>query len=382
MLSLLRAMPRIQFAADGVPGRPHPSSPDDHGGPDGATLPASDELATQPLTSRAQILGNALHSLGIEGTNGSPHLRLGRPRAVDFVPPSVAHPLGKATTDNMSDALSPMIARYLDDSNNTPVQPLGLANPGQGWTGSATEFVFARVRRRRSNEPPPTVPAAQLPGVQRTPAETLSSGEPLLGAARQAMEPVIGTNLGEVRIHRSPAASAMASALSADAFTVGREVFFAEGKFDPFTPRGQALLAHELVHVRQQERSGERVQGHGDHPDAAEAEAQLVERAVLDQSEGTGGQIEVDSLVRRYHTTGGGRMPAEQRERLDQISVQALAVAEQILGPTLAQHAGLSLDSLTVDVELDPAIVDTPAAVQQVGQALATALRRALGEQA
>jgi hypothetical protein len=174
----------------------------------------------------------------------------------------------------------------------------------------------------------------------------------------------------------------MASALSADAFTVGREVFFAEGKFDPFSPRGQALLAHELVHVRQQEKSSERLQRHGDHPDAAEAEAEVVERAVLEQSEGTGGQLQVESFVRRYHTTGGGRMPAAQRERLDEISVQALAVAEQILGPTLAQHAGRALDSVTVDVDLDPAIIDTPAAVQQWGRALADALRRALGERA
>ena len=382
MLSQLSVMPRTKFAADGVPGLPQSSSPDDRAGPGDSSVPGADEQDTEPLMSRAQILGNALPTLGIVGTNGSPRVRLGQPRAVDFVPPSVANPLGRATTDTLADALSPMIARHLDDSNASSVQPLGQANPGQGWTGSATEFVFARVRRRRSNEPPPPVSSAQLPGIQRTPAETLSSGEPLPGAARQAMEPFIGTGLGEVRIHRSPAASAMASALSADAFTVGREVFFAEGRFDPFSPRGQALLAHELTHVQQQERSAERVQRYGGHPDPAEAEAQLVERAVQDQSEGTGGQIEVDSLVRRYHTTGGGRMPAEQRERLDQISVQALAVAEQILGPTLAQHAGQSIESLTVDVELDPTIVDSPAAVQQVGQALASALRRALGEQA
>ena len=49
----------------------------------------------------------------------------------------------------------------------------------------------------------------------------------------------------------------------------------------------------------------------------------------------------------------GGCRP-KQRERLDQISVQALAVAQQILGSTLALHAGRSLESLTVDVELDP----------------------------
>jgi hypothetical protein len=42
--------------------------------------------------------------------------------------------------------------------------------------------------------------------------------------------------------------------LCADAFTVGNDVFFARGMYDPSTATGQRLLAHELVHVRQQRR--------------------------------------------------------------------------------------------------------------------------------
>lgn len=340
---------------------------------------AGDELGNQPLTSRAEILGSAFQSIGMNPTGASPHWHFGRPREVNFLPPSVERPLGKTGANNLGDTLSPMIARYLGDTGDSPVRPLGPTTGTTGWTGSATEFVFARVRRRRVNDSPPPVQPAQLPGNIRTPAEPLSSGELLPGAARQAMEPIIGTDLGEVRIHTSPAASAMASALSADAFTVGREVFFAEGKFDPFSPQGQALLAHELVHVRQQERSDERVQRHGDHPDAAEAEAEVVERAVLERSYGLGGQLEVDIFLRRYFTTTGGWVKPAQREQLDAISVQALAVAEQILGPTLAEHAGRILDSVAVEIDLDLSMLDASAAAQKWGQALASAIRRALG---
>ncbi|HEX5415996.1 MAG TPA: DUF4157 domain-containing protein [Chloroflexota bacterium] len=375
----LRAEPRIYFAADEASGPsnlPRPQTASENPAAPDAVI---DEQSSDPLTSRAEILGNALNTLGTTPAGTSPHWRFGRPRTLDFVPPGAERPLGSSAANDLGDTLSPMIARYLGDSDPAPVQPL-VQPPGSGtWTGSPTEFVFARVRRRRLNESPPPVQPSYLPNVQRTPAEALSSGDALPGSARQAMEPIIGTNLGDVRIHTSPAAGAMASALAADAFTVGREVFFAEGKFDPFSPRGQALLAHELVHVRQQERSTERVQRHGDHPDSAEAEAEVVERAVLDRADGSEGQLNVDSYVRRYFTTTGARVPVAQREQLDAISVRALAVAEEILGPDLARHAGRTLDSVDVNLELDISALDSSAAARHWGQALANAIRRALG---
>ena len=36
------------------------------------------------------------------------------------------------------------------------------------------------------------------------------------------------------------------------AFTVGRDVFFANGRYVPETPEGKRLLTHELVHTVQQ----------------------------------------------------------------------------------------------------------------------------------
>jgi len=43
-----------------------------------------------------------------------------------------------------------------------------------------------------------------------------------------------------------------ASALQARAFTVGQDIHFAEGEFQPGTPEGDHLLAHELTHTVQQ----------------------------------------------------------------------------------------------------------------------------------
>lgn len=77
-------------------------------------------------------------------------------------------------------------------------------------------------------------------------------GVPLAPKARTSMERALGYSFGEVRIHADPCATQSADDIRADAYTVGRDVVFASGRYAPDTPSGQRLLAHELVHVIQQ----------------------------------------------------------------------------------------------------------------------------------
>ena len=58
-----------------------------------------------------------------------------------------------------------------------------------------------------------------------------------------------------VHIHTDSKAGAAAEALNAEAFTFGRHIFFAPGRFNLATSKGMALLGHELVHVKQGESS-------------------------------------------------------------------------------------------------------------------------------
>jgi len=57
-----------------------------------------------------------------------------------------------------------------------------------------------------------------------------------------------------VRIHNSDRAAASADRVGALAYTVGRHIAFAEGRYTPACQSGQKLLAHELAHVVQQSR--------------------------------------------------------------------------------------------------------------------------------
>ena len=95
-------------------------------------------------------------------------------------------------------------------------------------------------------------PAAQTSAyIQRLPQH----GEPMPGSVRTFFEARMGSDFSSVRIHRDTEAAQSASALHAQAYTVGNDIVFNRDKYSPQTNEGRKLLSHELVHVLQQ-RSG------------------------------------------------------------------------------------------------------------------------------
>lgn len=93
---------------------------------------------------------------------------------------------------------------------------------------------------------------------------TAGTGEALEPGLRTLMEAVHGRDFSEVRVHRDGAAAASARRLGARAYTLGNHLVFAAGQYRPQVPAGRRLLAHELTHVVQQGRSGERIQLDGE----------------------------------------------------------------------------------------------------------------------
>jgi outer membrane protein OmpA-like peptidoglycan-associated protein len=98
----------------------------------------------------------------------------------------------------------------------------------------------------------------RIPAAPRTHTSTVvqnvltTPGKPLDAATRAYMEPRFGHDFSRVRIHTDAQAAESATAINAQAYTVGRDVVFGAGQFSPNTPDGQKLLAHELTHVVQQ----------------------------------------------------------------------------------------------------------------------------------
>lgn len=75
-----------------------------------------------------------------------------------------------------------------------------------------------------------------------------SSGEPLSAAVRHRVEPVLGADLGHVRVHTDLASREAASDIRAKAFTHRNHIYLGPRQSSDDVP----LLAHEATHVMQQ----------------------------------------------------------------------------------------------------------------------------------
>jgi hypothetical protein len=107
-----------------------------------------------------------------------------------------------------------------------------------------------------------------------------SPGRPLEPALRQDMEQRFGHDFSRVRVHLDSRAAASAREVGALAYTVGRDVVFAQGQFAPHSQEGRRLLAHELTHTVQQ--------GAGGPATTSDAGQTVLRRDGDEQSKGSG----------------------------------------------------------------------------------------------
>ena len=115
-----------------------------------------------------------------------------------------------------------------------------------GPTAECKECREKRSQRHATNETGPTAAPLVVHDVLRSP------GQPLDAATRNFMEPRFGHDFSLVRVHTGTQADESARAVSARAYTVGRDIVFAKGQYDPGIEQGRKLLAHELTHTIQQ----------------------------------------------------------------------------------------------------------------------------------
>ncbi|UXH79175.1 eCIS core domain-containing protein [Roseateles amylovorans] len=77
-------------------------------------------------------------------------------------------------------------------------------------------------------------------------------GQALPAPVRAYMEPRFRADFSPVRLHTDARSAALAAQLGARAFTVGRDIHFARDAYQPDSPSGRELIAHELTHTIQQ----------------------------------------------------------------------------------------------------------------------------------
>lgn len=102
----------------------------------------------------------------------------------------------------------------------------------------------------------------------------LGRGQELDVRVRSGIEAAFGRSFSEVRIHTDSVAAGLSDRLNARAFTVGQDIAFGAGEYQPGTLAGDALIAHEVAHVAQQQGHGAGVQAKGEGEDGSlEADA-------------------------------------------------------------------------------------------------------------
>ena len=124
------------------------------------------------------------------------------------------------------------------------------AAPGAGGLLASLGGMFFKARPGgpRNAESPQAVSAR------------LGVGRPLDGAIRSRMESAFGRSFAGVQVHDDATAAGLSSRFNARAFTIGRHVAFGAGEYRPGTIAGDALMAHELAHVAQQNGAGDSLQ--------------------------------------------------------------------------------------------------------------------------
>ncbi|HUS16581.1 MAG TPA: DUF4157 domain-containing protein, partial [Chloroflexia bacterium] len=112
--------------------------------------------------------------------------------------------------------------------------------------------------------------------------QTLSAGQPLAESVRTPLEGMFDASFSKVRVHTDAGASTVSRAMNARAVTVGDDIYFGEGQFNPHTTDGRELLGHELTHVSHHAEGGKAHAARldGQHQDADEQDAQAVGKII------------------------------------------------------------------------------------------------------
>jgi hypothetical protein len=117
----------------------------------------------------------------------------------------------------------------------------GAVSGALGGVGRALGGIFAKEREGGARDADPQQIQAQL-----------TSGRSLDGGVRSRMESAFNYDFSRVRVHTDAHAAGLSSNVNARAFTIGSDIAFGAGEYQPGTLFGDALLAHELAHVVQQ----------------------------------------------------------------------------------------------------------------------------------
>ena len=175
---------------------------------------------------------------------------------------------------DIDDADTPERLRALRGPRAEPAGPTAERGPS-AYAESAERVVAEAPAVERGDGPPePALVDRIAKGDTETVARLLQDERRQLdGAMRDRLQAFFGHDFRDVMVFAGPMAGALARSIHAEAFTHGKMVFFDPKHYRLDTAQGEALVAHELAHTRQEDDRDARIK---------EAEALATEAAYLD----------------------------------------------------------------------------------------------------
>jgi hypothetical protein len=175
---------------------------------------------------------------------------------------------------------------------------------------------------------------------------------------RTFFENRFGADFGSVRVHTSDAAAQTAQDLDARAYTVGSDIAFNAGEYQPGSEHGRSLLAHELTHVVQQGGAGElkrelqsgQVQREQVDSDETLSSPEVVEEPVEGEAQIEGQQLGAESEKKAVGEGDVGAVEADEKSSVVESSEDARGgsaeagqpdAEKQLVGKRKASSAGL-----------------------------------------
>ncbi|MGL4611888.1 MAG: DUF4157 domain-containing protein [Trueperaceae bacterium] len=170
-----------------------------------------------------------------------------------------------------------------------------------------------------------------------------NQGEPLEPQTRSSMESRFGHDFSSVRVHTDAKAAESARATHASALTVGQDILFSSGHYNPKTFAGRDLLAHELAHVVQQEKGND----DGTSTNALEFEAN---RTAQTTSSGQPTQVSLSAPL------GIQRQPLSTRATATVTRQEAQQALENRLNQTLQLQRQMQGDNARRSLRVTPEV--------------------------
>ena len=229
------------------------------------TSKAKDDWSREPCLPPAAAAAVQSQSSGAAVSGGAQNPALHHIATTRIVSTQDAPLLAKLEVSEPGDPLEEEADRIADQVMRTPepgrpmvrvgagpasLQGSCAQGAGQGEDPPDEETTIQRKATNQASTPDVSGPAM---------AVTRTGGEPLDAATRAFMEPRFGFDFSRVRIHSDGPAAAAAQSVNAQAYTLGTHVVFDAGRYEPGTSGGRRLLAHELTHYVQQNRTSRQI---------------------------------------------------------------------------------------------------------------------------